>query len=150
MAEKQPTEIKELRVKVDSSSLEEKIKQNLEQQERIKALEEQQKEFEKYKSFYEKENSQGNIPMTPEMSSREHNNRTNNREFDSKLEMYQWLKLNDKTTFEKLKERSFNAIKGHSFEWSDSEFAENKDEPSIIMKTMKALNDKVRKNNGAQ
>jgi hypothetical protein len=147
MSEKQPSEIKQLNVKVSVDNLEAKLKENLEQQERIKALEEQQKEFERYKSFYEKENSQGNIPMTPEMSSREHNNRIKNREFDSKEDMYAWLKLNDKATYDKLKERSFNAVKGHSFEFTDIFDSEGR---SIIGRTIQRMNEKIRRDNGAQ
>ncbi len=135
MAEKN-NPLREVSILVDSSKmrkdLTEQITEKMQLENKILELEAENQ------SFRDNAKAEGTIPMQTDMKEKESNGRNNSqREFDDIESLIEFCRVNDKESYKKIKAKTFGALQGNNFEWTDK-FDENG--RSLIGRTLDRAN----------
>jgi hypothetical protein len=135
--------VKEINVKVNTDNIKAEMKRLTDAESRIKELEE---ENEKLNDFFDKNTGHGTIGLTADMKKQEMNGRNTAKEFDSIEELIEYCRVNDKESYQKIKDKTYSVLTGNNFSWSDTFSKDEKEnDVSLIGRTIQRLNADYRK-----
>lgn len=144
--------LKEVSITVDSSKmrkdLTEQITEKMQMEEKIKQLETEASENEHKIDFYNRESGKGTIGLTPDMREKEMNGRNAEKTFSSHEDLLEWVRVNDKKSYEALKAKTIQGLTENKqyWEWNDTFSKDEKgNERSLIGRTLDRANADLRK-----